>query len=200
MKSNTGRKSSFTLPAAEHAQVLRLRRLLKASSNTEVIRRSLKLLEESVSREELRRQFREASAASDHPPSKRCRTWIGWRATASKMPDRSPRRGELWAADLNPRRGSEPGKIRLVVIVQSDLLNETDHPSTWVFPCTTRLSGENVLRVELPIRMAGNARVCEVMIDQSRAIDRRRLVRPIGRLPQTVMKEVAEKLRRVGDL
>ena len=61
MKSHTARKSSFTLPAAEHAQVLRLRRLLKARSNTEVIRRSLKLLEESVSREELRRQFREAS-------------------------------------------------------------------------------------------------------------------------------------------
>jgi mRNA interferase MazF len=139
-------------------------------------------------------------AASDHPPSRRCRTWIIWQATASKMPDRSPRRGELWAADLNPRRGSEPGKVRSVVIVQSDLLNETDHPSTWILPCTTRLSGENVLRVELPIRMAGNARVCEVMIDQSRAIDRRRLVRPIGRLPQTVMKEVAEKLRRVGDL
>ena len=62
MKSHTARKSSFTLPAAEHAQVLRLRRLLNARSNTEVIRRSLKLLEESVSREELRRQFREASA------------------------------------------------------------------------------------------------------------------------------------------
>ena len=62
MKSNASRKSSFTLPAAEHAQVLRLRRLLKARSNTEVIRRSLKLLEDSVSREQLRQQFREASA------------------------------------------------------------------------------------------------------------------------------------------
>jgi len=61
MKVNTFGKSSFTLPAKEHAQVRRLRRLLKARSNTEVIRRSLKLLEESVSREELRRQFREAS-------------------------------------------------------------------------------------------------------------------------------------------
>jgi Arc/MetJ-type ribon-helix-helix transcriptional regulator len=61
MKSHTARKSSFTLPPAEHAQVLRLRRLLKARSNTEVIRRSLRLLEESVSREALRRQFREAS-------------------------------------------------------------------------------------------------------------------------------------------
>jgi hypothetical protein len=34
----------------------------KPQSNTEVIRRSLKLLEESVFREELRRQFREASS------------------------------------------------------------------------------------------------------------------------------------------
>jgi len=61
MKSNTIGKSSFTLAAKEHAQVRRLRRLLKARSNTEVIRRALRLMEESVSREELRRQFRDAS-------------------------------------------------------------------------------------------------------------------------------------------
>jgi len=116
------------------------------------------------------------------------------------MPDRFPRRGELWSADLNPRRGSEPGKIRLVVVIQSDLLNETGHPSTWVLPCTTSLARANILRVELPAKMAGNPRTCEVMIDQSRAIDRRRLLRPLGRLPQTVIGEIAEKLRRVGDL
>ena len=116
------------------------------------------------------------------------------------MPDRSPRRGELWSADLNPRVGSEPGKVRPVLVVQSDLLNEADHPSTWVLPCTTLLAGENILRVELPAKIAGNARACEVMIDQSRAIDRRRLLRPLGRLPQALMREVSEKLRRTGDL
>ncbi|MGO9062764.1 MAG: hypothetical protein ACLQU2_36200 [Candidatus Binataceae bacterium] len=26
--------------------------------------------------------------------------------------------------------------MRPVVVVQSDLLNETDHPSMWVLPCT----------------------------------------------------------------
>jgi len=62
MKSNTAAKSSFTLRAAEHARVRRLRKMLNARSNTEVIRRSLKVLEEQLSREELRRQFREASA------------------------------------------------------------------------------------------------------------------------------------------
>ena len=61
MKSHAAAKSSFTLGPAEHAQVRRLRRMLNARSNTEVIRRSLNLLEEQVSRKELRRQFRDAS-------------------------------------------------------------------------------------------------------------------------------------------
>jgi mRNA interferase MazF len=116
------------------------------------------------------------------------------------MAERFPQRGELWSADLNPRRGSEPGKVRPVLVLQSDLLNETGHPSTWILPCTTQLAGENILRVELPAKISGNARDCEVMIDQSCAIDRRRLLRPLGRLPQTLMREVSEKLRRVGDL
>lgn len=61
MKHDVARKSSFTLPPDEHALVLRLKRVLGARSNTEVIRRSLRALEESVSREELRARFREAS-------------------------------------------------------------------------------------------------------------------------------------------
>src|SRR5215831_15714435 len=116
------------------------------------------------------------------------------------MPERLPRRGEVWSADLNPRRGTQPGKIRPVLVMQSDLLSETGHPSTWVLPCTTRLTGSSILRVELPARIAGNSRVCEVMIDQSRAIDRRRLVRSLGRVPLSLIREVSEKLRSVGDL
>ena len=115
------------------------------------------------------------------------------------MSSRPPRRGELWSADLNPRRGTEPGKVRPVVVVQSDLLNDSEHPSTWILPCTTRQSPANILRVELPARIAGNVRACEVMTDQSRAIDRRHMLRPLGRVPDAIMKELSEKLRRVGD-
>lgn len=116
------------------------------------------------------------------------------------MADRHARRGELWSADLNPRRGTESGKVRPVVIVQSDLLNETDHPSTWILPCTTQLTGESVLRVELPAGIAGNRAPCEVMIDQSGAVDRTRLRRVLGRLPAPIMREVTQKIRLVGDL
>jgi mRNA interferase MazF len=110
------------------------------------------------------------------------------------------RRGVLYLADLNPRAGTEPGKMRPVLVVQTDLLNEAGHPSTWVLPCTTRLTGENLLRVVLPRSIAGNREECEVMVDQSRAIDNRRLVRALRPLPKSILAEVVEKLRRLGDL
>jgi len=110
------------------------------------------------------------------------------------------RRGSLYLADLDLRRGREPGKIRPVLVIQTDLLNETGHSSTWVLPCTTRLSGENLLRVSLPRGIAGNREGCEVMIDQSRAIDNHRFVRALRALPRALLREVEEKLRRLGDL
>ena len=110
------------------------------------------------------------------------------------------RRGTLYLADLNPRSGTEPGKTRPVLVVQSDLLNEAEHPSTWVLPCTTRLAGENLLRVSLPKGIAGNREDCEVMIDQSRAIDNRRLVRALKPLPRSILREVEEKLRLLAEV
>ena len=110
------------------------------------------------------------------------------------------RRGWLYLADLSPRRGKEPGKIRPVLVVQTDLLNDEEHPSTWVLPCTTRLTGENILRVPLPRGMAGNRVDCEVMIDQGRAIDNRRFVRALKPLPRNVLREVEVKIRWLGEL
>jgi len=110
------------------------------------------------------------------------------------------RRGTLYLADLDPRSGTGAGKTRPVLVIQTDLLNETGQASTWVLPCTTRLVGENILRVPLPRGIAGNRQACEVMIDQSRAIDNRRFVRTLKPLPRTILREVEEKLRRLAEL
>lgn len=110
------------------------------------------------------------------------------------------RRGKLYLADLEPRRGTEPGKLRPVLVVQTDLLNQVGHPSTWVLPCTTRLAGESLLRVPLPRGMAGNRRNCELMIDQSRSIDNRRFVRLLKAVPPPILREVEDKLRLLGEL
>jgi mRNA interferase MazF len=110
------------------------------------------------------------------------------------------KRGTLYLADLNPRLGTEAGKTRPVVVIQNDLLNEVEHPSTWVLPCTTRLTGENMLRVVLPRGIAGNREECEVMIDQSRAIDNRRFSRALKPVPKAILREIEAKLRLAGAL
>jgi mRNA interferase MazF len=108
--------------------------------------------------------------------------------------------GGIYNADLNPRFGTEPGKVRPVLVIQTDSLNETGHPSTWVLPCTTRLTGENLLRVPLPRGLAGIPQDCEVMLDQSRSIDNRRFKRLLGMLPAALLSEVKEKLRTLAEL
>jgi mRNA interferase MazF len=110
------------------------------------------------------------------------------------------RRGCLYLADLSPHRGTEAGTTRPVLVIQTDLLNAVEHPSTWVLPCTTRCSGENLLRVPLPRGIAGNREACEIMINQSHAVDNRRFFRALKPLPASLLREVEEKLRRLGDL
>ncbi len=78
-------------------------------------------------------------------------------------------------------------------------MNEADHPSTWILPCTTRLTGESLLRVSLPKTIAGNSQECEIMIDQSRSIDNGRLKKELGAVPKSIVKEIKEKLKLLGD-
>ena len=61
MKSNTLKKSSFTLPSSQVSLVTKLKKTLHLKSNTEVVRRALQELQNKVERQALRQQFVEAS-------------------------------------------------------------------------------------------------------------------------------------------
>ena len=55
----------------------------------------------------------------------------------------------VYSADLNPKYGTEPGKVRPVVVVQTDLLNDS-LPSTVICPITTNMVPRaSLLRVHL---------------------------------------------------
>lgn len=110
------------------------------------------------------------------------------------------RKHEIWLADLNPKLGAEPGKTRPVLIVQTDILNKV-HPSTLVCPITTNVMIESqILRVHLEKGLAQLKEDCDVMIDQLRAIDNRRLIKKIGKVPEEVGKKVKDNLIIVLDL
>lgn len=107
---------------------------------------------------------------------------------------------EIWIADLNPRHGTESGKTRPVLVVQSDLLNKA-HPSTIICPITTNVKkGVQVLRVNIDKNTCGLKKESSVMIDQVRSIDNKRLLKKIGALPDKLRSRVVENLRIVMDL
>jgi len=108
---------------------------------------------------------------------------------------------EIWIADLNPQIGTEPGKTRPVLVIQTDLLNKVSHPSTIICPITTNIQLEaDILRVHIEQGSANVRESCDIMIDQLRAIDNKRLVKKIGRLPQELIEKIRENIIIVLDL
>ncbi|HLP71687.1 MAG TPA: type II toxin-antitoxin system PemK/MazF family toxin [Bacteroidales bacterium] len=106
---------------------------------------------------------------------------------------------DIWIADLEPQRRTESGKIRPVLIVQSGLIK--DHPSTIICPITTNVVPESdILRVHLPKGTADLKNDSDVIIDQIKAIDNRRLTSKIGELPKDLQKKVKENIRIILDL
>lgn len=90
--------------------------------------------------------------------------------------DRVIRRGGIYLANFNPSRGQEPGKVRLCLVMQTDLLNAVGHSTVIVLPLTTRLI-EDAWPLRYRLAPRDDLReVSDVMIDLPRSIDRQRIV------------------------
>jgi mRNA interferase MazF len=109
-----------------------------------------------------------------------------------------PKQYEIWLADLNPQIGTEPGKTRPVVVVQTDLLNEF-HPFTLVCPVTTNVVKQiELLRVHLKKGVLSAS--SDILVDQLRAIDNRRFRRRMGKLTRDEVSKLKENIKIVLDL
>lgn len=105
---------------------------------------------------------------------------------------------DIWLADLNPRMGTEPVKTRPVVVMQTNLLNDT-HPSTIICPITSNVQPEiELLRVHL--RKNQLDKPSDILVDQIRAIDNKRLLERIGKLNPEQTKAIKRNIQIVLDL
>lgn len=85
--------------------------------------------------------------------------------------------GEIWLANLNPTRGTEAGKCRPVLVIQNQALLDIEHPSTLIIPLTTTLINDAYpLRIRIKPRDQLE-KESDLLIDQIRAIDNKRLVK-----------------------
>jgi mRNA interferase MazF len=91
----------------------------------------------------------------------------------------------IYRADLNPTRGSEITKVRPVVIVSLDVLNQALE-TVVVCPLTTKLHPR--WRTRLQIKCAGKN--AEIAVDQIRTISKSRLVSKMGTLTNQDAKEL----------
>lgn len=108
------------------------------------------------------------------------------------------KRGEIWVGNLNPSRGREIGKVRPVLVIQSDELTQAGTPMIVVLPLTTQIyPGFKRWRISLPARER-LLKPCQVITDQPRALDRDRFGEgPLATLAADEMAAVEKSLRGV---
>lgn len=100
----------------------------------------------------------------------------------------SPRRYEIYFADLDPTMGGEIKKVRPVVVVSQNEMNQF-LDTVVVCPLTSTLHPQ--WRSRLQIQCAGKD--AEIAVDQIRTISKQRLRNKIDQLPA----EEATQLRRI---
>ncbi len=110
-------------------------------------------------------------------------------------------RGQIWEVDLEPQsHKEEPGKRkRPALVIQTDLLNASGHPTTIVVVGTSQVRRDKdyfPLRVALP-QQAGLALETDLLMDQIRAISNRRIMgdEPLTSLNTAQLKRVEDALK-----
>lgn len=104
----------------------------------------------------------------------------------------TPKRYEIYFADLNPTLGSELQKIRPVVIISQDAMNRFLE-TVVVCPLTTRLHP----RWRSRLQIQSTEKPSEVAVDQIRTISKKRLRACISKLSDS---EAAELRRLISEM
>jgi mRNA interferase MazF len=105
-------------------------------------------------------------------------------------------RGEIWWAHLSEPQGSEPGYRRPLLIVQNDAFNRSRLRTTIAVVLSTNVrlldAPGNVL---LPAKASGLQRDSVANVSQILTVDRAALTERVGRVPASLIAQVADGLR-----
>src|SRR6266571_3425844 len=113
---------------------------------------------------------------------------------AAKQEIARPRRGEVYLVAFDPTLGAEIRKTRPALILQNDIANRAS-PITIVAALTTKFDQE-LYPTEVLVRAPEGGLDADsvVLLNQIRSVDRRRLMRRVGRLVPETMRLVDRAL------
>jgi len=98
------------------------------------------------------------------------------------------RRFDVWLVNLDPTQGSEIRKTRPCVIVSPDEMNR--HIRTVIVAPMTSKRRDYPTRVDVTFQRTKG----QVVLDQIRTVDKSRLAKRLGRLPESRARDVAHLL------
>jgi len=109
----------------------------------------------------------------------------------------APLRGEIWWVDLNPTQGAEINKVRPCVMVGNDPINLA-RSTVVVVPLSSSPKPKPPLVVPLPsVPRNEQGDITLAVLEQIRAIDKRRLKQYISTLSFADLEKLNDSLRQV---
>ncbi len=101
--------------------------------------------------------------------------------------------------NFDPAVGSEVKKVRPAVVVSNNINNEYS-PIVSIAPITSNVTRVYSFEVEIPAGTAGLTSLSKIMVNQTRAVDKIRLVKLIGVLPTLFMTQIKVALKLHYDI
>ncbi|MBI2176078.1 type II toxin-antitoxin system PemK/MazF family toxin [Candidatus Woesearchaeota archaeon] len=100
------------------------------------------------------------------------------------------KRGDIWLVNLDPTTGHEIKKSRPAVIIQNDLGNKFS-PITIIAPLTSqKLESIYPFEVLLMKKNFGLEKDSKALLNQIRAIDKKRLIRRLGKVDIDTLEKI----------
>ena len=111
----------------------------------------------------------------------------------------SIKRGEIFLVNFDPTIGAEAKKTRPALVVSNDI-NNAHSPIVSISPITSNVKRVYSFEVEIPSKTGGVRTRSKVMVNQTRAVDKIRLIKKLGYLPDEIMVNVNQALKLHYDL
>lgn len=106
----------------------------------------------------------------------------------------SIKRGEIFLVNFDPTIGAEVQKTRPAVVVSNDI-NNLHSPILSIAPISSSVSRIFSFEVEIPPGIGGLKVRSKILINQTRAVDKIRLVKKMGHLPKEIVTQIDRALK-----
>ena len=106
----------------------------------------------------------------------------------------SVKRGEVFLVNFDPTVGAEAKRTRPAVVVSNDV-NNAHSPIVSISPITSNVTKIYSFEVEIPSGTGGLRTRSKIMVNQTRAVDKIRLIRKLGHLSEGLMDSVNQALK-----